>query len=399
MTQYIYLDAAANTPIAPKVYDAMTRVLRDVVGNASSGNWAGRKSAELVGVAREQVAALTGGRHQVVFTSGATEANNLAITGLLSGPRGLRNQVVACRTEHPAVLNPINALSERGYKVQLLDVNEYGEPDLQQLAEVIGDRTALVSIMAANNETGTRADLSHICRLAHDSGALVHTDASQVFAFGSSPGVAAADLVTVSGQKMHAPQGVGALLVSPEVRRQLRPLVLGGGQERGLRSGTENTAGVVALGVAAELALQGAAENEAHVSRLRKTLIDSLEASLPTVEVNGHPTGSLPSIVNVSFGAEDAEVPADAVIGHMEYVAASSGSACSFGVPGVSHVLSAMGLPDHRAESAVRFGLSRLTTREELAAAVPRIISAVQSVRRLTDPGSRPGTDAPVRYR
>ncbi len=382
----LYLDAAASTPLDPVVLDAMLPVLRDGCGNPGSAHWAGRRARDLVERAREQVSALVRRPPRgVVFTSGATEANNLAVTGLLAGAPSSRRVIVSSVTEHAAVLQPLSALAEQGVSVRLVSVDGSGRLDLDALEHAVDDRVLLVSVMAANNETGVLSDLAAIARIAHNSGALLHSDASQLLASGPLPDDHQVDLITVSGHKMHGPQGIGALVLDRRAASELRSVVHGGGQERGLRSGTVNVAGVVGLGAAASIAREQGRNAARNVQAQRDALFAGLRAALPVALLNGHPEHRLPGLLNVAVGDVGDEVPADAVLTHMPDVAAATGSACSRGAPGSSHVLTAMGLPPERAVSSLRFSLSRLSRPDVVQAALPQIVTAVREVRARRD--------------
>jgi cysteine desulfurase len=386
MSRMIYLDAAASTPLDPEVLDAMLPILRDGYGNPSSSHWAGRRAHGLVERAREQVSALTHRRPgAVIFTSGATESNNFAVQGLIASAGSERNAVVSCVTEHPAVLEPLRALADRGFAVHLVGVDATGRIDLDELACVVDERTLLVTVMAANNETGVLAGLDAIAEITHDAGAMLHTDASQLLAWGPLNAHVEIDLVTVSGHKMHGPQGVGALVAGRRAARALRAVQLGGGQERGLRSGTTNVAGVVGLGHAAEIAATRGPLAIVTVKRRRDALQDGLQAELPVALLNGDAVYRLPGTLNIAVGDVDDEVEADAVLANMSTVAASAGSACTSGTPGPSPTLMAMGLSTERALSSLRFGLSRLTSDADVQEALPLVVSAVQVVRATRD--------------
>lgn len=395
MRRLIYLDAGASTPLDPAVLDAMLPVLREVHGNPSSAHWAGRAAAELVDHAREQIGGLAHwGPASVVFVSGATEANALAVRGLVASAPAQRGAIVSCATEHPAILETLRALATEGVPVRLVGVDATGRPDLVELEKAVDEHTLLVTVMAANNETGVIADLDTIAEIAHGAGAYLHTDASQRLAWGALPHGHEYDLITVSGHKMHGPQGVGALLAGRDVRRVLKPLQLGGGQERGLRSGTTNVAGVVGLGHAAELAVDLGPAAAIRTRSLRDELQRELERSLSVALLNGDPDHRLPGTLNIAVGDVGDEVDAEAVLAHMPTVAASTGSACRAGAPGPSHVLTAMGLTPTRSLASLRFGLSRLTARDEVRTALPCIIEAVRAVR---DDARQCGTTDPER--
>lgn len=389
----VYLDAAASTPADPKVVEAMLDVLQGPASNCGSAHWAGRRAADLVRRAREQVSDLVGrSPSSVIFTAGATEANNLVLRGLRPvrfGGAGGRHSIVSARTEHPSVLATLQDLAAGGATVRLVDVDRDGCVDLDQLRELVDDTTLLVSLMAANNETGVLVDLARAAEIAHEAGALFHSDASQLLAWG--PLLADVDLVTVSAHKMHGPQGVGALVATRETRELLLPTATGGGQEGGLRSGTVNVAGVVGLGEAAAQAADAGPAAKAAVEQMRDSLHTGLTRKLrsaPTAEpyprLNGHPQARLPGVVNLAFGDADAPIDAEAILAAAPAVAASTGSACSAGVPGPSPVLIAMGHSTERSESSIRFSLSRLTTPLEVDEAVDAIAAAVDHVNAAT---------------
>jgi cysteine desulfurase len=383
----VYLDAAASTPLDPKVLAAMVPVLAEVHANPHSSHWAGQRARVLVQGAREAIAALVHrGPAGVTLTSGATEANNLVLRGLCSDS-GLRRKIVSSRVEHPSVLRTLSALAATGAPVELVDVDERGRLDPHRLREAVDDTTLLVTLMAANNETGVLTDLAMIADITHEAGALLHTDASQILAWGPLPAALEIDLVTVSAHKMHGPQGVGALIASAAAREHLVPILNGGGQEGGLRSGTVNVAGAVGLGAAAAQAMAHGPVAETAIAELRddlhNQLIDRLAAHGHGAALNGDPGARLPGVLNLAFGDADDPVDAEAVLAHCPQVAASTGSACSSGSPGPSPVLLAMGLPPDRASSSVRFSLSRMTTRSDVNAAIPAIADAVLAVRAL----------------
>jgi cysteine desulfurase len=374
----IYLDNNATTVLDDRVLDAMIPALRHV-GNPSSAHPAGQVAREWVEDARRQVAALLDASpREIVFTSGSTEANNLALKGLVHGSDRRRRRIVSVTTEHPAILETLQALEAAGIEVVLVPVDRWGIVDLQRLDEVVDDRTLLVSVMAANNETGVLAPLPQAAEIAHACGALLHTDATQLLVWGGVDvddlGV---DLLSLSSHKMHGPQGVGALYVRRECIGRLIPVQHGGGHERGIRSGTLNTAGIVGLGAAAQIAASegpGAAER---VRRLRDRLHYGLEEAAAPVILNGHPADRLPGTLNLSFPGADA----DAVMAGAPNVAVATGSACSTGHPGPSHVLTAMGVDEEQAAGSLRFGLSRFTTAEEITTAVTLIGQSVASAR------------------
>ena len=384
--QEIYLDHNATTPLDERVLAAMEPFLRIAFGNAASVQHAtGRAAADAVEQARAEVADLLGASpREVVFTSGATEANNLAIKGLALAATDCRH-LVSCVTEHPAVLEPLAWLGRRGFEVDLVGVDADGMVDLAMLERVLRPDTLLVSVMAANNEIGTLAPLAEIGQLAHQVGALFHTDATQLV--GQLPlGLDAAqvDLLSLSAHKFYGPKGVGALYVRRRLPVPIEPLIHGGGHERGLRSGTSNVAGCVGLGAAARLVAEEGHAAAGRLSWLRDKLHNRLAAALDGVRLNGHPSHRLPSTVNLCFAGADA----DAVMANMPGVAVSSGSACSSATPAPSHVLRAMGRSAEEATASIRFGVGRRTTLADVDRAVPQVVAAVSRVRAVFDAGA-----------
>jgi cysteine desulfurase len=374
-----YFDYHATTPVDPRVLEAMLPYFTDRFGNAASRNhefgWA---ASAAVDAARGQVAALINARPaDVVFTSGATESNNLAIKGLVEARRGRGNHVVTVATEHPSVLDTCRALERDGLEVTVLPVGRDGLVDPVEVARVVTERTLLVSVMAANNEIGVLQPIEDIARLCHALGAAFHTDASQ--AIGKVPfdvEAVGADLVSFTAHKFYGPKGVGALWVrrkSVDVALQMH----GGGHERGLRSGTLNVPGIVGLGMACELCRLEGAEEARRLGALRDRLLASLRAQIPDLVVNGSLAHRLPQNLNVSFPGIDAESLAVA----MDGVAISSGSACATGKPKPSAVLRAIGLPDDLAFASLRFGLGRWTSEEGVEFVTGKTVSVITRLR------------------
>ena len=391
----IYLDNHATTPVDPRVLEAMLPYLQQSFGNPSSKSHAfGQRALEAVESARPAVAALLGAqKDEIVFTSGATESNNIALLGVTefvaepSGDAtGKRDHIVSQQTEHPAVLDVLAALGRHGWRTTLLEPDSEGRVSADQVREAVDERTLLVSIMAANNEIGTVQPLAEIGAVCKEHGVLFHTDAAQatgrialdVEAFG-------VDLLSISGHKFYAPKGVGALFVRRHGRLvRLRPQAWGGGQERGIRPGTLNVPGIVALGRASELAMAELEEESSRLTRLRGRLLDGLRAAVPELRVNGVPIEDsiddtfawprrLPGNLSVSFpGAEGSSLLAS-----LPDVACSAGSACSTGSTSPSHVLSAIGVSDDVAASTLRLGLGRFTTESEVDSAARQIGAAV----------------------
>jgi cysteine desulfurase len=369
------LDYNATTPVDPRVADAMRPYLVEYFGNPSSTHSYGEHPRRALGAAREQVANLIGARAgTVVFTGSGSEADLLALRGVLVGSGRSRPQVITQATEHPAVLETCRAMERlHGVRVTVLPVESSGRLEPQRLEAAMSDYTVLVSVMAANNETGTLQPVAELASIAHRHGARFHCDAAQ--AVGKIPVDVAGwgvDLLTVVGHKMYAPKGIGALYVGPGLR--LEPAVYGGGQEHGLRAGTENTALAVALGAASDLAgtdLSGG--QPVRVAALRDELHQRLDRALPgRVQLNGHTTARLPNTLNISI---------DGIIGNqlleaVPQIAASTGSACHAGAHTPSPVLTAMGLPAARALGALRLSLGRWSTSADIATAAEVIADA-----------------------
>lgn len=373
----IYLDHNATTPLLPEVVDAMLPYLTTHFGNPSSGHVYGARAKAAVETAREQVASLLGCEaEELFFTSGGTEANNLAIFGV-TRQRRERRHVVTSNVEHPATERPCIRLESEGWEVTRVPVHERGELVADDVKPFVRGDTALVTVMLANNETGTIMPISEISEMARARGAVIHTDAAQ--AVGKIPtkvrelGI---DLMSVAGHKLYAPKGVGALYVrkgSP-----IEPLVLGAGHERGLRPGTENVASIVGLGKACEIAQGDLEQQVIRLRQLRDRLWESLRSAIPGLRLNGHPTDRLPNTLNVSFpGARGS-----ALLAHAPGIAASTGSACHEGGEAPSAVLLAMGLDTPTALGAVRLSLGRLSRADELEQAGAELIAAYTAAKR-----------------
>jgi len=381
----IYLDSHATTPVDRRVLDAMLPYFTEHFGNASSRNHAyGWQASKAVERAREQVAALINVRFRdVIFTSGATESNNLAIKGLAARAPDNRRHIVTVATEHRAVLDSCRAVERQGFRVTRLGVDACGRLDLQQLAESISDDTLLVSVMSGNNEIGVLHPLGEVARIAHARGALVHCDAVQ--SVGLLPLDARAleiDLVSLSAHKVYGPKGIGALYVgrttSPLGPLDLAPLIDGGGHERGYRSGTLNVPGIVGFGKAAELCRESAATEAPRIGALRDRLWSSLSRTLEGMRVNGPLDGRLPQNLNVRIEGVHGEMLLKGVASDL---AVSSGAACATASAEPSHVLLALGLDEEAARASIRFGLSRFTTEDEIDAAATKVTAVVQQLR------------------
>ena len=380
----VYLDYNATTPIDPRVLEAMMPYLTSEFGNAASRNHAfGWRAEAAVESAREQIARLLGASSkEIVFTSGATESNNLAIKGAAAMYREKGNHIITCTTEHKAVIDPCKRLAEQGYEVTWLTPDSYGRVSAQQVADAITDRTILISLMAANNEIGTLHPIVEIAKVAKDRGVIFHSDATQ--AVGKVPidvEATGIDLLSLSAHKIYGPKGVGALYVrrrGPRVRLVCQ--MDGGGHERGMRSGTLNVPGIVGLGAAAEICRTEMDAEAPRLAALRDRLHKGIADRLDHVQLNGHPIERTPNTVNLSF----AYVEGEALMMKMKDVAVSSGSACTSASLEPSYVLRAIGVGDDLAHSSIRFGVGRPTTEAEIDHAVERVVTAVQELRQLS---------------
>lgn len=378
----IYLDAHATTPVDPRVLDAMLPYFHEKFGNAASRNHAyGWEASAAVEKAREEVAtAIAAEPKEIVWTSGATEADNLALWGAAEmAPKGLNHLIVGA-TEHQAVLDSARALEDRGFRVTRVPVETSGIINLEALAAALSADTFLVSIMLANNEIGTIQPIAEIAAVVHaKTKALVHTDAVQ--ALGRIPVDVQAlgvDLLSLSAHKVYGPKGVGALYVRrrhPTVR--LAPLIHGGGHERGMRSGTLNVPGIVGMGRAFAFAQAEREASAAGMRVLRDLLHQRLTEPLRGVHLNGHPTLRLPNNLHLSFDGVEAEE----LMRETPEIAVSTGAACSSASLEASHVLRALGLPESRAVTSIRFGLTRWTTEDEVETAARCVVRSVKKLR------------------
>ena len=367
-TEPIYLDHNATTPLLPEVVDAMLPYLREHFGNPSSGHVYGIRARNAVARAREQVAAALGcDADEVLFTSGGTEANNLAIRGVLESVERVR--VVTSSVEHPATARQCAWLDAHGHPVTRIGVDREGRARLDEAREAIDRDTAVVTVMHSNNETGVLQPLAELTRLAHAAGARIHTDAAQ--SVGKVPvrvrdlGV---DLASVAGHKLYAPKGVGALYVKGGT--PLAPLVIGASHERGLRPGTENVASIVGLGVAIEVVTRDLEVTAARIRALRDLLWDRLESDVPGLALNGHRDLRLPNTLNVRFP----RASGTAILEGAPEVAASTGSACHEGHESASAVILAMGIEPEEAVGSVRLTLGRGTTEDDVVRAAEALV-------------------------
>jgi cysteine desulfurase len=393
----IYMDNQATTRVDPRVLDAMLPYFTETFGNPGSATHSfGHAAKEAVDASRQQIAAAIGARPKaIVFTSGATESNNLAIKGMAAKLEERGRHIVSVVTEHPAVLDPLKTLARHGFEITLLPVapspkREAGLIHVEQVAEALRKDTILVSVMLANNEIGILQPVGEIGRLCRQRGVLLHTDATQ--AMGKTPvdvEQLQVDLMSFTAHKMYGPKGVGALYVRhgrPPVR--LEPMIDGGGQEGGLRSGTLNTPGIVGFARALELCLKELPAEAARLRDLRNRLFAGLTAALRGVLLNGPalelPDLRLPGNLNVSFAGVDGE----SLLINMRDIALSSGSACTSANPEPSHVLRGLGLDDELVRSSVRFGLGRFNTTEEVDYVIAKVATTITNLRQMNSVAS-----------
>ncbi|TME00331.1 MAG: cysteine desulfurase [Chloroflexi bacterium] len=374
----IYLDYNATTPVDPAVVDAMLPYLSTQFGNPSSTHSYGRTTHHAVDIARQQVAQLLHcSPTEIIFTAGGSESDNLAIRGVALARRAQGNHIITQITEHPAVLNTCHALERfHGFRVTYLPVDRSGCVNLADVEAAIEEQTILVTIMHANNETGTLQPIAEITQIAHRHGVLMHTDAAQ--SVGKIPTCVDAlgvDLLTVAGHKVYAPKGIGALYVRQGLH--LEPIMYGGGQESGRRAGTENIAFIMALGTACLLAGEQLAESQTRLQHLRDLLHQRLEAYLPgALHLNGHRTERLPNTLNVSVE----RVMGEEVLAATSEIASSTGSACHEGNTEPSAVLLAMGISRERALGALRLTLGRWSSEEEVQQAATLLARTIATM-------------------
>ena len=380
----LYMDNHATTQMDPRVLEAMMPYFTGKFGNAASRNNAfGWEAEQAVEQAREQIAKLIGATSkEIIFTSGATESNNLAIKGIAEMYRERGNHIITQVSEHKAILDPCKRLEKNGFRVTYLPVKADGLIDIEDLKRAMDDKTILVSIMFANNEIGVIQPIEEIGKLCHERGVIFHTDAVQ--AVGKIPVDVQAmniDVLSLSGHKIYGPKGVGALYVrrrNPRV--QINAQIDGGGHERGMRSGTLNVPGIVGLGKACELSGQEMAEESARLTALRDRLKNKLESSLDYVHINGTMEHHLPGNLNMSF----VYVEGESLLMGINDIAVSSGSACTSATLEPSYVLKALGLGDDVAHSSIRFGLGRFNTQAEVDYVADKVIDVVLKLRELS---------------
>ena len=374
----IYLDNNATTKTAPEVLEAITPYFHEWYGNPSSAHSFGGQVARKIKEAREQTASLLGAEpEEIVFTSCGTESDNTAVLSALE-TQGDKRHIVTSRVEHPAIFSLVAHLRRKGYRVTELAVDGEGRLDMERYKQSLTPDTAVVTLMWANNETGVLFPVEEAARMAHERGILFHTDAVQVV--GKMPirlRDSAIDMLSLSGHKLHAPKGVGVLYVRRGTR--FSPFLIGGHQERGRRGGTENTAGIIGLGKACELAALRMDEENTRVKALRDKLENGLISSIPNSRVNGDRVNRLPNTSNISFEFVEGE----AILLMMDEfgICASSGSACTSGSLQPSHVLRAMGVPFTMAHGSIRFSLSIYTKEEEIAFVLDKVPAIIEKLR------------------
>jgi len=380
----IYLDNAASTPLLDEVLSEMLPYLRENYGNPSSLHKLGRQANNALNLARKRIARLINSQGKVVFTSGATEANNLALKGLAYAMHDKGNHIITSSTEHEAILEPCRELEHEGFRVTYLPVDRYGIVDLDALESSLDDRAIFVSIMFANNEVGTIQPVKDIAKIAHDHNVSFHTDAVQ--AVGKIPidvkdlGI---DLITLSAHKMYGPKGVGALCINNGLT--IEPILHGGGQESEIRSGTQNVAGIVGMGKAAEIASEKIDVHSSQVKDLRDLLVGSVLNDIPYSKLNGHPTQRLPNNAHFTFLGVNGE---DLIIKLDENgIAASTGSACSVQKQKASHVLKAMGFSHEEITGSLRLTLGIQNTASEIGKTVNALVEIVRELRKVSPYG------------
>lgn len=380
--QEIYLDNAATTRVLPAIAQAMATAMTENYGNPSSIYEIGQNAHDILDTARQQVAALINAdQEEITFTGGGSEGDTMLLRGIARMYKNKGNHIITSAIEHHAILHTCQALEKEGFKITYLPVDQYGKVNPADVEKAITPKTILVSVMFANNEIGTIEPIKEIGAIAHKHGVLMHTDAVQ--ATGHVPIDVKADnidLLTMTAHKFHGPKGTGAVYIRKGIR--MEPLVYGGPQEHKMRAGTENTAGILGLGLAAVHAKEHMAEHAAQQIKLRDQLIKGILAKIPDTRLNGHPTDRLPNNVNVSIKYIEGE----GMLLHldMEGIAASSGSACTSGTLDPSHVLLAIGLPHEIAHGSLRLTLSEFTTEKEIDYVLEKLPGIVENLRKMS---------------
>jgi len=376
----IYLDHNATTPVHPKVLEAMLPFYGDSFGNPSSSHSKGREARVKMDEAREQVAALLQAHPgEIVFTSGGTESDNMAVYGVAQALRGKGNHILTCKIEHPAILNACAELARQGFEIDTVSVDRYGKIDLAHLQEVITEKTILITIQHANSEVGTLQPIQAIGELARERGVLFHTDAVQSVAkIPVQVSDLPVDMLSLSSHKMYGPKGVGALYIKKGCPA-LVPLVAGGGQEKKRRGGTENVPAIVGFGVAADIARVGLDDDSSHLKALRKQLIAGIQDNLAGVEFFGHPDECLPN--TVSLGFEGVEGQTLMIRLDLEGICVSTGTACSSGSISPSDGLRAMQVAADKINQIIRISLGRNNTEQEIHRVVDCLKRLVGDIR------------------
>jgi cysteine desulfurase len=375
-TEKIYLDHNATTPVDPRVLEAMLPYFTEIYGNAASDHLYGLEAKRAVDRAREQIAAVINARpDEIIFTSGATESDNIVLFGVAEKYSHKGDHIITCVTEHKAVLDCCKQLEKKGLRVTYLPVDQYGLVDPDDVKKAITPRTILISIMAANNEIGTIAPVQEIGAIAREQSILFHTDAAQ--AVGHIPMDVQAmhiDAMSISAHKVYGPKGIGALYrrrSNPRVL--LEPRIYGGGHERGIRSGTLNVPGIVGFGEAVHIAQQEMAEAAERYRTWTQQMYQQLQENIEGVQLNGHPTQRLPHNLNVSIQGVDAK----ALVMNLKDIAISTGSACSATSTEPSHVILALGFDKERAHSAIRVGVGRFNTNQQIELVTCKMVEVI----------------------
>ncbi|TEU07605.1 MAG: cysteine desulfurase, partial [Candidatus Aminicenantes bacterium] len=377
----IYLDNNATTPLDPAVSEKMSQFIKEHFGNPSSLYPIGRKVKEIITEAREVIAKAVGAvRTEIIFTASGTEADNLAIRGVLDAfPE--KNEIITSAIEHPAVMNTGSYLEKKGAKVTYVPVDKYGTVDIDFLKNAITPQTALISVMHANNEVGTIQPIEKISKIAKERGVLVHTDAVQAFGkIDVNVNKLGIDLLSISAHKIYGPKGVGALYIRKGT--DIWPLIYGGSQEREMRAGTENTIGIVGFGEAVRVMTERRDKDKKRIAKLSEQLKKGIEEKIPKVKFNGHEKNRMKGTLNFSFYSLEAEAILLALATKEIYV--STGSACSEGAEEVSHVLEAIGLKPEVARSSVRMSLGRFNTEEDIKTVLEELPEIVKKLREIS---------------
>jgi cysteine desulfurase len=378
----IYLDYQSTTPIDPRVVEKMITVMKEDFGNPHSRSHSyGWKAEELVEIARTQVADLIGANEkEIFFTSGATESNNIAIKGVARFYHPKKNHIITLATEHKCVINSARDLEQEGFEATFLPVQKNGLIDLNQLENAITEKTAIVSVMAVNNEIGVIQPLKEIGEICRKKGVFFHTDAAQAFGkIALNVDEMNIDLMSISGHKIYGPKGIGAIYIRRKPRVRIKPLISGGGQERSIRSGTLATPLVVGLGEAAKIAKEEMAQNYAHIKKLSDKFYDAI-MKIPSIYLNGDREKRFAGNLNLSF----AGIEGESMIMAIKDLAVSSGSACTSSSLEPSYVLHALGVSEDLAHTSIRFGIGKFTTEEEIDYAIEVVKSKVQKLRDLS---------------